>query len=238
MYKSELIGTAIGILVILIGIIVGKALDLLEVKTLIIGAIISFIIIWGIVLIIWMVGNTRHQSELNKIIENLRDIVPTAKYDWMYNEADIAELESKIKCKDIWIASPDLSHDTGMPKIDFIGVVKKNIRRKIKYTYVVPDTEIIQAVLPNLYHIFSSHNDQFRIIKLPLETFRMLMITHIIIMNPNMENNDIPQVYLELPIEKRISDRSYWIKVSDDAALGFVGRFRKLIEGEKETMRE
>ena len=85
MKKSEWLSIIITLLVILIGIVVGKALDLLNLITVIIGASISLIIVLGVVAIVWGFGRTTHEIELNKIIDELQNVLPSAQYNWLYS---------------------------------------------------------------------------------------------------------------------------------------------------------
>lgn len=230
MSKPELLGTTFAILVLLIGILVGKALDLLDPWVVAVGVGISIIIVLGISAIVWIFGRTTHQAELKSIIQELRDVTSSARYSWLYTTAEVNEFESKCRCSNIWVVSPDLSNDTGSSAADIIAVVKKNLRRGITYTYIVPDSEAIDAVLPNLRQTFMSHPEQLRLVRLPQDTFRLLTTAHITMYNPNMEDNRVPDVFIELPIEQRGHGRGYWVKVANDAALGFVGRFRRIVE--------
>ena len=139
-------------------------------------------------------------------------------------------MEEKTKGKDIWVISPDLSNDTGPDAVDIIAIVKKNLRRKITYTYIVPDTESIKALLPGLSKIFGAHSNQLKIIKIPQNTFQMMTAAHIVIYNPNMDDGEHPLVFLELPINERGYGKGFWVKTANDAALAFIGRFRKIVE--------
>ncbi len=227
---AEWLSITITLLVILISIVVGKALDLLDLTTVLVGASISTIIILGVVAIVLRFGSTSNQTEVEKIIGELRELLPSAQYDWLYRIAEVNDLEGKTKGRAIWVISPDLSNDTGSPEIDVIGMVKKNLRKKITYTYIVPDTETINAVIQHLRQTFASYPQQLRVIKLQPDTFKMLTTTHIVIFNPNMEDGQAPQVFLELPIDQRGYGKGFWVKVADDIVLGFVGRFRKIVD--------
>ena len=232
MDKPEWLGTSVVLLVLLVGILVSKALDLLDLTTVIIGVGISTIIVLGTVAIVWGFGQQSHNLELDRIIKELKEITPSAQHDWLYNATELNEIEGNIISKNIWVISPDLSNDTGTPDIDVIHMVKENLRKKVFYTFIVPDIETIKAVLPHLRKTFASRPKQLRIIYLPQEAFRMLTTAHIVIFNPNMENGRNPEVFLELPLQNRGYAKGYWIKAADDAALGFVGRFRKIVENE------
>ena len=222
-----------GILVILIGILLGEAVGRLDFGTVVGGTIISLVILFGVIAITLRYVHSIYETQLKKIVDELKSALPSAKYDWLYRADDINEIEAHVKCKDIWVISPDLSNDTSLAAINIIDTVKKNLKKKITYTYIVPDTETIKAVIPRLYQIFIANSQQLQIIKIPHDTFKKLTTAHIVIYNPNMENGQTPQVYLELPIDERGYGKGFWVKAADDAALDLVGRFRNIVEERK-----
>jgi len=58
--------------------------------------------------------------------------------------------------------------------------------------------------------------------------FRSLTIRHVAIYNPCMEDDSVPQVFIELPIK----GYGYWVEVGQDIGLALTGRIRRLIEDE------
>lgn len=162
--------------------------------------------------------------------EVLKDIAPSTAYNCLYSQAQMVKLESEVQCKEIWVISPDLSNDTGNPEENFIPAVQKNLKRKIIYTYIVPDTETVDAVLPYLKQIFTSHSEQLQVKKVSRDILQMLVTAHIVIYNPNMEGGHTPQIFIELPTDIRKYGKRCWINVDNDIGLKLLGRFRKLIE--------
>ena len=223
--------TFVAIFVILIGTLVDQLFGLIGLRAVIIGVTITIIIILGIVSIVWLLGRNSYEADLRKAIEELRDIIPSSRYDWLHTSAEMNKIEEKVRCKDIWVISYDLSNDTtGDLVTSLVTVVKNNLKRNITYTFIVPDTEHTTAVLPRLYQIFSSHPRQLRVIKISQDTFDFFTATHITIYNPNLEYEKPPQVFIELPIVKRGYGKGHWVLVADDIALKVVGRFRVVVE--------
>lgn len=169
-------GTAVAVIVILIGTLVDRALDLLDLRTVAIGVALSIVIVLGVVAVVWALGRQSHEAQLKRTIDELKTIASSSKYEWLQTVEDLVQLEEHIKCKEIWVCSPDLSYDTGSPDIDTVKLVQNNVKRGIIYTYVVPDTEEIEAVLPHLRRIFSFRPSQLKVIKLPKYTFDTLTI--------------------------------------------------------------
>lgn len=228
--SDVIIGTGVAILVILIGTLVDKALDLLGFQAVAVGVTIAIVIILGIIAVVWFLGRKSYESELIKAIESIRNISLSSKYDWLYSSGDIDEIERTAKYSDIWIVSSDLSNDTGNVDGPIISIIKKNLRRGITYTYIIPKVERTRAVFPHLQQIFSSHPQQLNVVRVAPERFDLLIMTHIAIYNPNMEGGQPPQVFIELPIDIRGYGRGYWIRVSEDIAFNVIGRLRTEIE--------
>ena len=217
------------LVVLLIGTVIAKALGLLKFQHVVIGAVILFLIVVGIGVLMLLVERRSHQEDINDLIERLRAVIPPPGFDWVLSDADIASIEGKVKGSEIWIVSPDLHYD--LIKRNFQDLTKKNFKRGITYTYIVPKSEPMHALIPILKQVYSPYLGQIRIRQIPEETFRVLAVTHIDIYNPNMSHNEGARVFLELPVKQR----GYWVEVSQDAALGLIGRFRKIVEDEDGT---
>jgi hypothetical protein len=164
-------------------------------------------------------------------VKRLQEQTPAKGFEWLHSDAELARIEGKVKGKDIWIISPDLHYD--LIKRNFQTLTKRNFKKGITYTYIVPKSEQMQALIPALQKAYESYLDQVKIKQVPEETFRLLAVTHIDIYDPNLSNKEGPRVFLELPIQQR----GYWIEVSRDAALGIIGRFKKIVDDESLTYR-
>src|ERR1051325_7983943 len=78
-----------------------------------------------------------------------RELKPiSVKSSWLYSDDDLAQIEAESNGNTIWIISPDLANVTG--KAVIIDAVEKNIKRGITYTYIVPESDTINGVLPGL----------------------------------------------------------------------------------------
>jgi hypothetical protein len=94
------------------------------------------------------------------------------------------------------------------------------MEREISYTFIIPHSEemspkevLLQMAESKPGQIYI--NDSLRAVE-----FHGLAVTDYLIVNADSVE---PQVFLELPIKSR----GYWTKVDDEAARGFVIRFRK-----------
>jgi hypothetical protein len=229
---NVLIPVLLTIIVLLISILVAKASEKLTFREVAIGVALTiciFLMLAGLVLVF---ESKLHQVELQMLLGRLKELIPPPDFPWLFSDADLAKAESNTSGDSIWIISPDLSNIT--QKSVIIDAVKKNIEKRITYTYIVPNSNRVKGVLPRLEQVFGRHSNQLRLIKLPESRFRQIAVTHIAVLNASMASDLPMEVFLELPIEeagKKI--RGYWIKVSQDAAIDLVGRFRDAVEGSR-----
>lgn len=224
-----LIPVFLSLVVLLISTLIARSLEHLTIRQVLLGATataIVFLVLTGFVL--WFLRNT-HNSEFEIVLAQLKEVIPPSDFPWLYSDASLAKEESEAKGDSIWIISPDLKNVTEKPVI--IDAVRKNIKRRITYTYVVPECDEIEGVLPGLERLFKN-TKQLNIVRVPMEEFRRLSITHYAIFNVTMMDGGTPEAFLELPIidptGKKV--RGYWIKVSHEAASGLIGRFRSVVK--------
>ncbi len=161
------------------------------------------------------------QQGLDNIPINLEGGTQTG-YEWLYSPGDLAALELDANCEAIWVVTPSPYQDLQLTCVK--DVVRKNIERKVKYTFIMPSSDDNDSVREALQKMFSDHAGQLRIQAVDTEVFRSLAVTHYMALNPDDFN---PRVLLELPIEPR----DYWIEVASEAAYGFVARFRHMLQG-------
>jgi hypothetical protein len=224
-----LIPVFLSLVVLLISTLIARSLEHLTIRQVLLGATataVVFLVLAGFVL--WFMHNT-HTSEFETVLSQLKEAIPPSDFPWLYSDTKLAEEESEAKGDSIWIISPDLKNVTEKQVI--IDAVKKNIKRRISYTYIVPKSDRIEGILPGLERLFKN-TKQLNIIRVPEEEFRLLSITHYAIFNVSMVDGGTPAAFLELPIidpsGKKI--RGYWIKVSHEAASGLIGRFRGVVK--------
>lgn len=223
MEKREIIILGVGLLVLVTSIVVGKAIELVELRYVVVGAALTLLILWISVVVTQAMAGTAQVRELEALARRVSAIMP-AGFDWLFEDAQVTEIAMNVKGKDIWIVSPDLSHVTLTGK--FRQSVQHNVKRGIRYTYIVPSTEAILALVPDLRHVFAQSPSKLRLNQIPKDVFQAITVTHIAIYNPNMEDDSPLRVFLELPIARR----GYWVEVQHDAALALAGRFRQYAE--------
>jgi hypothetical protein len=159
------------------------------------------------------------EAELKKIREMHEDTYTGSK--WLYNAEELAELETSLDCKAIWVITPQPHKDSQCDRVR--DVLLKNIERGVTYTFIIPDTGELAADTRELKTIFENAPVKLNIRKVPLEQFSSLAVTHYLIMNPDPHDRYKRQVFLELPIDLP----GQWIKVGDHPSTGVTERFRK-----------
>ena len=115
-------------------------------------------------------------SELNLTIDKLENKIHRGLPDWIWDNTRLVKHEKNFIGDSILIVSPDLSNDvddgTYVPSIQ--KAVKLNIKRKIKYTYLVPDSPLLRGRSKKLYELFSENKELVTIIWIPLDVFKVL----------------------------------------------------------------
>ena len=224
--QTTLIATGVGIIVFLTSVFLSQLFNLINLSTFLLGAGVFVLIVWGVALVVWKTSSEHYKDEFMKLINILQHTIPSTGHDWLYHGSEILNLEEQFIDNDIWIISPHLENDTGSQySEETLASAQKALKRGIRYTFIVPDTQGITRVLPQLYRGYSDFLDQLQVIKLPIREFRTLIMTEVAIYNPNMVNGRSPFVYVELPLEPHL----YWCKVADSIAFEFIEHLRPII---------
>ena len=196
---------------------------------LIAGALGSFSILVLYSLSVTVGVRSRYEERLGVLTRNIQALEYKEKPNWLYSTHQINEIEQSIEVKDIWVVSPDLENDTA--DADVIPIVKANARKGVRYTYVVPDNELIDARTKELKEVFKGIRSKPQIIKVPEKEFFLMTITHITIYNPKGEGGAPGRVFLELPV----NGRGWWVEMCRGDGSPYIGRIGKLIERELEA---
>ena len=138
------------------------------------------------------------------------------------NEA-MAKLELEVDSREIVLLSPSLANDTGDAK--YIGMIKHNIGRNIKYTYILPNTESIKARSEDLKILFSEKKNLLRIIYLPEKVFLSLTHSHVVIYYPEKGGR---RVFMELPMMH--NNVNWWVEMGKEYSSLFYNQLRSVIK--------
>jgi hypothetical protein len=142
--------------------------------------------------------------------------------EWLYRPGDLTREEIADEITSIWVVTPSPYQD--LQRTCIKELIQRNIQRRVRYTFIMPDSEENELVKERLDQIFNGHGgDLLKVVRIEADTFNSLAVTHYLILNPDsLEEN--PEALLELPIVQR----DFWVKVSSKAAFGFVDRFRRM----------
>ena len=149
----------------------------------------------------------------------------TTGYDWLYKPSDVSPLQLSANCKSIWVVVPLMRQ--ALQTTCGREVVEKNIDRGIKYRFIFPRSAPgeIHAARESLWRSFEERSAAKEIYEIDLDEFKKLAVTHFLILNPKLNNNQYPlRVLLELPVV----GHHHWIEVDEEAAYEFVERFDKM----------
>lgn len=164
-------------------------------------------------------------------ITDVEEVETETDFEWLYTADDLARTQARIKCKEIWVITPDLYRRTIHQQAR--DIMKRNLERGIGYTFLTVASSKTSEAKREMKHIFNMNLKSFKVREYQEKEFRRLAVTDYIVLNPE-EGGDYPlHVFLELPIETR----GYWIEVDGEAAVGFVDRFKQLVVKKKRPRR-
>lgn len=145
-------------------------------------------------------------------------------YQWLLNPGEIEDIEVHLNCSEIWVITPSPYQDLEDALV--IKLVKKNIERGVRYTFILPLSELTEELAENVNRLFLMNPEQLTIKGIPYPHFQNLVVTHYVVLNPaGVEDNPL-RVFLELPIK----ERGYWIEVDNETAFKFAERFRGMLQ--------
>jgi len=211
-----------------------KALDYIAIKDF--WPFILIVVVF-IILIVFIVNFLTTFYINNTFKELQKDIREDIKRSTIFNLAiadnlvdvdKLLEIEKEQKCKDIWVLTHNLSNDTDNGS--FVNVVRHNIRRKVVYTYIVPDTPSIRGKLNSIESIFQDEQamDLLHVYLVPEDKLRNATYTGIVIFNPTRKLSETPPVaYEHLAISN--SEIKICIKLSEFATHDIIGHTASLI---------
>jgi hypothetical protein len=193
------------------------------------STILSVFLVIGLVFAVSFSAFKCLYSQLSDRIEDLEGAVHSARAafgkEWLISREELMILEGKTKANEVWIISRSLHEETD--KKTFLPIVKNNIKRGVKYTYVVPDSDLIRAKVAK---IRSAHgvgeSVYFRFIS--DELFDLVAVQDIAVFGPIGEKGEDMVAYMNLPIGEAGSD--YFIALSREFAERLVGRLLRMAE--------
>lgn len=178
-------------------------------------------------------AEVRKIGESSRMVERSgREPLLLTDLDWLHEGNDILRVEAEIRTE-VWIVSPHLLNDTGMQYegtldgYSTVQIAQENLRKNVRYTFVVPDTDQIRVLLPQLRRNYNVARNKPRIVLIPPDIFQALTVTEVAIYDPDLKDHRTPLVFMELPVAIA---HNFWAQLDDVTAAAFVTRVRKIIE--------
>lgn len=143
----------------------------------------------------------------------------------LWSDQQLAELERRVECKEIWIVSRNLVKDVPLQTepgsgLSFADLVEANVtHRCICYRYIVPDTPVVERRLEALLSRYKGKiKDRIEYFKVTSEEWKRLpwATGDFTIFNPTLEPLSTPlQAFFQYPSP----DRGLWVPVVDSDIL-------------------
>jgi hypothetical protein len=211
---------------LIIGILVGEISQSFGLIPVSLGLVFILVLIFIYAFCISYSLKTEYHEVLKKIDSYiiLSEKNNTSIPEWLFSWAELNQIEKNYTGKDIWIISPTLDHDTA--NNDLTPILLSNAKKGIKYTYIVPDNELIESRIRDLERIFANHIRQVNIFKFSEKRFSFMFSTHLVVYNPNKELGMPSRVFQELPVD----GRDWWVEMTRDNADKTIGIISKLLE--------
>jgi hypothetical protein len=151
----------------------------------------------------------RNINENSEVLKSLQEtIANSVKFQWILTGKQLIEIERKktVKCKEIWIVTPELSSDTGNSA--WIPAIQDNINQGISYKYICADQPGIQSDIKGMKTTFSNNLNKCFISIIAVEEFKKFSHKHIVVYDPDNSSNEM-DCYAEIDA----SNRDYWFQL-------------------------
>ena len=222
--QNPLSGLFAGILVVVIALIINFVQANIGLQTLLITAGIILVCLALPMLILSRFYGTKIDRLHVELSDSIKRYGEYKTLDWVLTTTEMVNFEKNIKITkipEVWVISSDLSYD--LPPIgDFCEAVARNIKKNIRYTYFVPESEQMKAQAEQLekYH---NNSKALSIKLLDKDSFFFLIAgLDVTIYNPHAEKGVERIAYLGIPIYG--DERQYQIHANNAFVENLVGR--------------
>jgi len=153
-------------------------------------------------------------------IAKMPDVETQTGFPWLFTLDDLGKIHATVGCNCIWFVTSDPFRNAFCPNIK--NIMEDNIKRGVSYTFIIPSAGEQNVGKQALKYLDKLNPGKVRVNdKSSEEDFLKVAVTDYFI-----KNADSGEV--EVLVELRTSTGSYWLKVDDKAAMGFVMRFHDL----------
>jgi hypothetical protein len=221
----------ITVVLMVVAAVVGKALDFFHFREFAIAGafVLTVLLISGGVTIYFLRQQLREWTQFSEEIKGAManldkrfDIVAvTAKADWLVPNERLMEIEKRVKCDTVWIITASLEEEISATL--FAPIIKNNLKKGIKYRYLVPDDPVLRGRANNLKAALGDHHDlSFEFINDPL--FKVISMQDFAIYLSERDS----QAYMNLPI--REGGTAYFLELGRNQTEMLVGHLRYYLE--------
>ncbi|MDI1463224.1 hypothetical protein QEZ54_19775 [Catellatospora sp. KI3] len=164
--------------------------------------------------------------EYNRRLERLRSDLGLAATHIISDPA-LVEIERTANVQDIWLVTDELLAELGGekdPLFDFMDVMRANLARGVKYTYILPDRVHLQTRAESIRAHFSEFLDtrlNFALLAEDLWSKLPVSQGEYLVYGPHRGRES--QVYYQIPVERRPRVRQ-WVRVSPDLHDFWIGQ--------------
>jgi hypothetical protein len=120
-----------------------------------------------------------------------------ANSDWLISSPSLRDMERATNASHVWIITRSLEEEV---ESELFGeVVEFNLKRGIKYTYILPNEASLYARIEKMRDMYNYSNLEFRIIESPL--FDIISSQDMAIFGPDGRGSREMAGYMNLPID-------------------------------------
>lgn len=224
------------VLVLVMGLALGKLFDLLTVWQAIVSVVIVTLLASVHLAVAAAYQSDRNSAEISLLISKFESLIKQTYPLWLYTSKSLTPFEAETPFKDVWIVSPDLSNDTFGPEHDIPIVVRKNAIRGVTYTYFIPKKHELIPAVRALRQLFEKLPQKLKIVEMAPVEWEQSFLAHVMVLNPHAVDGARPSVFMELPLDERGYGRSHWIRVGEDIAAKITGRLHYVLEAHEKSI--
>lgn len=158
---------------------------------------------------------------LRLAIESLK---ATIGQQWLISREELLAIEKKASVDEIWIVSQSLEEETDPL---FAKIVARNLKRGIKYKYIVSDQPSVRTRTEEMKSAFRSDGG-LQFVFVSDELFALVAPQDIAIYGPVGKNADRCEGYMNVPIGT--GGNEYFIRLAPKYVRELIGRLRARVD--------
>jgi len=223
-------GTVVTVFILIVAVVILKAQDFIRFNEFALAAAFVFIVLL-ISCATMLFFSRKLINEWTTFARDLRDtigaldrrfdiVAVTAKADWLVANDHLMKIEKTVKCHTVYIITASL--DEEIDDKQYAPIIKNNLKRGIKYHYLVPDDPVLQSRAAHLKTKLSNPDGlSFEFFKDPL--FRIISLQDVAIYCADTSAH----AYMNLPI--REGGTAYFLELGHAQTETLVAHLQKFL---------